>query len=776
MTTRAQIRVRGIVQGVGFRPFVFHQARRRALRGRVQNDAHGVLIDVEGEAAAIEQFLRALQSRPPPLARVESITRSGDLPAAGFGDFQIAASFAGAERSAAVAADTATCADCLAELFDPGNRRYGYPFINCTQCGPRFTIVEGVPYDRALTTMRDFAMCAECRAEYGDPSRRRFHAEPVACAACGPRLYLADAMGRTIAGSTAEAIESTLAMLQDGKIVAIKGLGGFHLACDALNPDAARCLRQRKRRERKPFALMAESVDIVRRYCSVTATERSLLLSSRRPIVLLQRRADSPVPPEVAPGVGTLGFMLPYTPLHHLLLRSFDRPLVMTSGNLSDEPIAYRDGEAQERLGRIADAFLLNDRRIHMRADDSVARVQAGRAVLLRRGRGYAPEAIPTAFEFARELLACGGQLKNTFCLGKKRYAFLSHHIGDLANLETLTSFTEAVEHFKRLYDIRPEVVAHDLHPDYLSTRYALGAPDVERVGVQHHHAHIAACMAEHGLAGPVIGVAFDGTGYGSDGAIWGGEFLLANLADFERRAHFRYFALPGGDQAARQPWRAALSYSLDALGQDGVALELPGWSTLDNAKLALVRDMIAKGINTIPSSSCGRLFDAVSSLLGLRHEASYEAQAAIELEHKACRGVDGHYPFDISSTAPQIIDLRPAIRAIVADIRKRQPVGSIAAKFHNTIAAVIVEVCQRLRRAEGVANVCLGGGVFQNHYLFGRALALLRRRGFQVYHPARIPPNDGGISFGQAAVANARIRQGGSSVSGNSRQDHRRV
>ena len=764
MTTRAQILVRGIVQGVGFRPFVFLQARRRALRGRVHNDSRGVLIDVEGEAAAIEQLVDALQSQPPPLSRIESITRSGALPAAHFDDFQIARSVGGGERSVLISADIATCADCLHELFDPQDRRYQYPFINCTQCGPRFTIVEGVPYDRALTTMRDFALCAACAAEYVDPSRRRFHAEPVACPSCGPRVYWADTSGRIDPGETATAaVEKAIECLQEGSIVAIKGLGGFHLACDALNASAVARLRQRKLRERKPFALMAESIAIVRRYCHVSETEKQLLLSNRRPIVLLERRADCAVPAELAPGVHTLGFMLPYTPLHHLLLRRFDRPLVMTSGNPSDEPIAYRDAEAIQRLGKIADAFLLHDRRIHMRADDSVARVQADRPIILRRARGYAPEAIRTSFEFARELLACGGQLKNTFCLGKKQHAFISHHIGDLANLDTLRAFAEGVEHFKRLYDVRPDVVAYDLHPDYLSTRYALGLTDVEqRIGIQHHHAHIAACMAEHGLDEPVVGVAFDGTGYGSDGAIWGGEFLLAGLAGYERRAHFRYVALAGGDHAVRQPWRAALSYLQDALGSGAAELELPGWNELDDKKVALARDMIVKGINAVPTSSCGRLFDAISSLLGLRHEASYEAQAAIELENTVCRGIADHYSFDVHSGAPQVIDMRPAIRAIVADIRKRLPTGFIAARFHNTIAAVVDEVCQRLRRAEGVSKVCLSGGVFQNTYLLGRALDLLHRDGFDVFYPGKIPMNDGGISFGQAAVANARIRRGG--------------
>ena len=762
MTTRVQILVRGIVQGVGFRPFVFFHAHRRALRGRVQNDSRGVLIDVEGETPAIEQLVQALESQPPPLARIDSITRRGGLPAAHFDDFHIAASVAGGERSVVVAADTAPCADCVAELFDPNDRRYGYPFINCTQCGPRFTIVEGVPYDRTLTTMRDFPLCAECRAEYLDPGRRRFHAEPVACPVCGPRLYWADAAGRIETGSTSQALAQALAGLSQGSIVAIKGVGGFHLACDALNPAAVKRLRERKRREQKPFALMAESVEIVRRYCQVSAVEKDLLLSNRRPIVLLQRRAEAALAAALAPGLDTLGFMLPSTPLHQLLLHRINRPLVMTSGNLSEEPIAYRDDEAMHRLGEIADGFLLHDRRIHMRADDSVARVQAGRPVILRRARGYAPEAVRSSFTFARELLACGGQLKNTFCLGKQRYAFISHHIGDLANLETLTSFTEAVEHFKRLYEVRPEVVAYDLHPDYLSTRYALGLTGIERLGVQHHHAHVVACMAEHGLDRPVIGVALDGTGYGSDGAIWGGEFLLAGLAEYERRAHFRYVPLAGGDHAVRQPWRAALSYLQDALENEIAGLELPGWHDLDGKKVALARDMIVKGINSVPTSSCGRLFDAVSSLLGLRHRANYEAQAAIELENAICQGIDDHYEFDIHSTLPQTIDMRPTIRAIVADIRKRRPVGLIAARFHNTVAAAIAEVCQRLRRDEGISQVCLGGGVFQNRYLLTRALDLLGRRGFDVYYPAEVPINDGGLSFGQAAVANARIRRGG--------------
>ena len=532
MVTRTQILIKGIVQGVGFRPFVFGLARENALRGHVLNNQAGVLVDVEGECHRIDRFIERLKTDSPPLSLVESVTRLDNLDAQNYADFLIVPSRTNGSRSLPISVDVATCADCLREMSDPANRRYRYPFINCTNCGPRFTIIESVPYDRSETTMRDFEMCDACRTEYEDPKDRRFHAEPTACANCGPRLYLSPET--SLAG---DIIDVARELLLEGKIVAIKGLGGYHLACDALNPQAVNNLRQRKYREDKPFAMMAGSVETIKQYCFVSQAEEELLSSPARPIVLLDRKPGTGIPESVAPNVNTLGFMLPYTPLHHLLLDGLDRPLVMTSGNISDEPIAYRDADAANRLGKIADYFLLNDRRIHIRTDDSIVRVVRSKVqgprskVVLRRSRGYAPAPVKTSFTSARQILACGAELKNTFCITRDDNAFVSHHIGDLKNLETLRSFETGIEHFKELFDLEPDVIAYDLHPEYLSTKYALAREDIEtKIGVQHHHAHIASCLADNGACGEVIGVAMDGLGFGTDGKMWGGEFFVADL------------------------------------------------------------------------------------------------------------------------------------------------------------------------------------------------------------------------------------------------------
>ena len=568
MVTRTQILIKGIVQGVGFRPFVFGLARENALRGHVLNNQAGVLVDVEGECHRIDRFIERLKTDPPPLSLVESVTRLDNLDAQNYADFLIVPSQTNGSRSLPISADVAVCADCLREMSDPGNRRYRYPFINCTNCGPRFTIIESVPYDRHGTTMRDFEMCPLCRAEYEDPADRRFHAEPTACADCGPRLYLNP---QSIDG---DPIENTRKLLLEGKIVAIKGLGGYHLACDALNRQAVNILRQRKYREDKPFALMADSVETIEKYCFVSEAEEEVLSSPARPVVLLDRKPGAGIPAAVAPNVTTLGFMLPYTPLHHLLLERLDRPLVMTSGNMSDEPIAYRDDDATDRLGKIADHFLLNDRRIHIRTDDSIVRVTKSKIknqkskILLRRSRGYAPAPVKTSFTSGRQILACGAELKNTFCITRDDNAFVSHHIGDLKNLETLRSFETGIEHFKRLFDLTPDVIAYDLHPEYLSTKYALAREDIEtKIGVQHHHAHIASCLADNAAEGEVIGVAMDGLGFGMDGKMWGGEFFVADLKDAERIAHLDYIPMPGGAKAIREPWRLAAVYLQRAFG-----------------------------------------------------------------------------------------------------------------------------------------------------------------------------------------------------------------
>ncbi|HKP86075.1 MAG TPA: carbamoyltransferase HypF [Blastocatellia bacterium] len=764
MDARVQILVRGIVQGVGFRPFVFSLATRRSLRGHVFNNTSGVMIDVEGEPGAIEQFIAQIKSCPPPLSLVESVERSGDLDPANYTDFRILESDSVGEKFVPISADIATCLDCLKELFDPQDRRHRYPFINCTNCGPRFTIIEGVPYDRANTTMRDFEMCAECKAEYENPLDRRFHAEPTACPACGPRVFLADSGGVEIApdrDGAESVISRARVLLLEGKVIAIKGVGGFHLACDALNSEAVERLRLRKYREDKPFALMAASVDMVRRHCVVTVEEEKLLASERHPIALLAKRADCVIPQAVAPGANTLGFMLPYTPLHHLLLEGFDRPLVMTSGNVSDEPICYDDGDARRRLAPIADYFLLHDRRIHIRMDDSVTRVFDGREMILRRSRGYAPRPIKTAFKFDREILACGAELKNTFCMTRGDYAFVSHHIGDLENLETLRSFEEGVEHFKRLFNLKPEIVAYDFHPEYLSTKYALSLDDeLEKVGVQHHHAHVASCMADNLIEGEVIGVAMDGLGFGSDGRFWGGEFFVADLAHAERIAHLDYIPMPGGAKAIREPWRMAAIYLHRAFGDDFLNLDIPFVRNLDRRVWATLGKMARAGANSPETSSMGRLFDALSSLLGLRSAVNYEGQAAIELEMIADRGCADGYEFE-TGPGSGAIKTEALIRRAVEDLLDGVSPQVVSAKFHRGVADLIATVARRVRDDSKLNRVVLSGGVFQNMFLLTKTCQALRSSGFDVFTHSRVPPNDGGISLGQAAVANARLRSG---------------
>jgi hydrogenase maturation protein HypF len=781
MTMRMNILVRGIVQGVGFRPYVFSLARQRALKGHVFNNATGVVIDVEGEAQSIEQFVRDLHRNPPPLAQIEAVECNADLAPAHYGDFYIIESSDTGKKFVPISADMATCQDCLRELFDPNDRRYRYPFINCTNCGPRFTIIEDIPYDRTRTTMRDFPMCESCRAEYENPLDRRFHAEPVACAECGPRLFLTEARGCSTGSisdlsfaqraldrssgrlrspyriKTNDLIQHAQQLLRDGAILAVKGLGGFHLACDALNAAAVERLRSRKYREDKPFALMADSINIVRQYCVIAEAEETLLGSERRPIVLLERKPEVTIPPAIAPRTTKLGFMLPYTPLHYLLLEKFDCPLVMTSGNVSDEPICYEDREAATRLTNIADYFLWHNRRIHMRTDDSVTRVQAGRERIVRRARGYAPAPIKTAFRFQQQILACGAELKNTFCLTREDYAFVSHHIGDLENLETLRSFTDGIEHFQRLFYLQPEVIAYDLHPEYLSTKYALTRDDIAvKIGVQHHHAHIASCLVDNQVEGEVIGVAMDGLGFGSDGCLWGGEFFVADFAHAERIAHLDYIPMPGGTKAIREPWRMAAVYLERALGDDFLKLDLPFIQQMDQRAWKTLRSMIATKTNSPATSSMGRLFDAVASLLGLRNAINYEGQAAIELETIADRSVNRGYEFAVGSNG--IIKAEPVIQRAVADLLNGRAAAEIAAKFHLAVVQLIVTLAQQVRDERHLSRVALSGGVFQNMFLLERTRQQLAAEGFEVFTHSRIPANDGGISLGQAAVANARL------------------
>ncbi len=760
----ARIHITGIVQGVGFRPFVYALARRHALMGWVRNTSAGVEIEVDGTPQAIEAFVLALREQAPPLAQIDDLRVEQGAPN-GFTDFEIVASQALAQAFQPVSPDVSLCEDCLRELLDPQDRRYRYPFINCTNCGPRFTIIRDIPYDRPNTTMAPFEMCADCAAEYHDPLDRRFHAQPVACPQCGPHLWL-EVGGERVA-ERGEALQAARKLLRQGKIVAVKGLGGFHLACDATDPEAVAELRRRKLRVDKPFALMMPDLQAVQAHCLLEEAAGSLLTGREQPIVILPRRADSTVAPQVAPGQRTLGVMLPYTPLHVLLLEreaGFPPALVMTSGNLSEEPIATDNERARECLSGLADAFLMHDRDIHTRCDDSVVRPLEGRVYSLRRSRGYAPSPIQLPWE-APPLLAAGAELKNTFCLTRERYVFLSHHVGDLQNYETLQAFEQGVAHFEHLFCVRPEALAYDLHPDYLATRYALeraARQGLPAVGVQHHHAHIAACMADNGLEAQasLIGVAFDGTGYGEDGAIWGGEFLLAGYGEYRRACHLAYLPMAGGEAAVREPWRLALAW-LHQVGVDWEA-DLPPVKASSAAARRVLRRQLELGLNAPLTSSMGRLFDAVSALISVRQRVNYEAQAAIELEARVDPDEQGHYEFEIEG---EIVDPAPLIRAVVWDLRAGLPAGRIAARFHRGVARMVLEVCRRLRRDAGLQRVALSGGVWQNMVLIEHTLALLREAGFEVLVHRQVPANDGGLSLGQAAVAAHRIGSGQASA-----------
>lgn len=756
MTVAAyRIHISGVVQGVGFRPFVYNLATRLGLSGWVLNSSSGVEIEASGPPAALEEFIARLRLDAPPLARIEQVTVTPLSPSlVPAGAFVIRHSEAQPDRFQPISPDIAICEDCLRELFDERDRRYRYPFINCTNCGPRFTIIRDIPYDRPNTTMAPFKMCAACQAEYDDPTNRRFHAQPNACPVCGPHVWF---MGEGMELAGEPALQAARRMLREGGVVAVKGLGGFHLACDATNDEAVARLRERKGRVGKPFAIMSFDLATVERYCELNDAERGLITSRQRPIVLLRRRADAPISPLVAPGNRYLGVMLPYTPLHYLLLEpsdGFPLALVMTSGNYAEEPIAIANEEALERLARLADGFLLHNRDIHARCDDSVTRVLSctGKELPVRRSRGYAPYPVHLPFRMP-QVLAVGAELKNTFCLTREKYAFLSQHIGDVENYETLSFFEQMVEQLARTFRVTPEIVACDLHPAYLTGRYAreyAALTSCPLHQVQHHHAHIAACMAEYGLTGerPVIGVAFDGTGYGSDGAIWGGEFMIADYVSFRRIAHLKYMPLPGGDAAIRRPYCTALAY----LWAAGVSWDedLPPVKAAPAPERAVLARQLERALNTVPTSSMGRLFDAVSALAGVRQEITYEAQAAIELEMTVDEGVEEAYPFEPGEE----IDTAPCIRAVVADVRAGVPASVIAAKLHNGVALMIGAVCRRLRQEFGLNEVALSGGVFQNVTLTEKALALLERDGFTVYVHRLVPPNDACISLGQAVIA----------------------
>ncbi len=734
-TIRRILRVSGIVQGVGFRPFVFRVATELGLRGGVWNESGAVVIDVEGGAEALDALTARLVAATPPRAMVERVEVEHAAPA-DLEPFRIRDSAPVRAGAVRVSADLATCPACLRELGDPGDRRFRYPFLNCTDCGPRYSIARSVPYDRPRTTMSAFTMCEPCASEYRDPASRRFHAQPNACPDCGPQVW--------VEGSDrGNPIETVVSALRRGAIAAIKGLGGFHLACDARDRHAVASLRERKRRSDKPLAVMVADLAAAQAEAEVEPRAREALSSSRRPIVLLPQRDDTTLTANVAPGLRQVGLFLPYTPLHQLLMGAFGGPLVMTSGNFTEEPIAATNSDALERLAAIADVFLLHDREIHMREDDSVVWVQLGKERVLRRSRGHVPEPIALGFD-GPAVLAVGADLKNTLCLTDGAAAILSQHIGDLEAYETQLFFEEVRGNLERLFGIEPRLVAHDLHPGYHSTALAVktGLP---RVAVQHHHAHIASCLVDNGRRDRVIGIAWDGTGYGTDSTIWGGEILLADLGHCDRVGRIRPVAMPGGDSAVREPWRMAVSHLLAS----GLTAERVG-----RRERARVESMIDGGVNVVATSSAGRLFDAVASLLGLRDVVSYEGQAAMELEAAADEVAGDSYPLPVVQGEMIEIDPRPLVRQIVADLDSDEPVGRIAGRFHRALARAVVESCRLVRQRTGLSTVALSGGCFQNRLLTELVWDQLDRSGFEVLLHARVPPNDGGISLGQAAVA----------------------
>lgn len=799
-----RVHITGIVQGVGFRPFVYNLATHLDLKGWVKNTSAGVEIEVDGEQDALDSFVRQLRDEAPTLSRIDEFSISFH-PANGFHSFDILHSESVDGAFQPISPDVSICPDCLRELFDPDDRRYLYPFINCTNCGPRFTIIKDIPYDRPKTTMADFPMCPDCEREYKDPTDRRFHAQPVACPVCGPKVWIemsnekrdmivggySSLVARFSSLDSGASITETRRFLAEGKILAIKGLGGFHLACDATNTQAVTELRNRKLRVDKPFALMMPDIETIEQHCFVSDTERELLLSTARPIVLLKRKPESNIVEEVSPKQNWLGVMLPYTPLHYLLFddgpsTTDDEPssivhrslsaLVMTSGNLSEEPIATNNDDARQRLSKLADAFLIHDRDIHIRCDDSVVRifddspltVDHGEAPStvhsplsiypIRRSRGYSPFPVKLPSEVP-PLLAAGSELKNTFCITNKNYAFLSHHIGDMENYETLKSFEMGVEHFEKLFRVKPEAIAYDLHPNYLATRYAFERAEHEglpAISIQHHHAHVAACMAEHGLDGsrPIIGVSFDGTGYGEDGAIWGGEILIADYKSYQRAYHLEYFPLPGGDAAIKKPARTALAL-LWSLGLEWDE-RLDSVAEFRAEDQVVLRTQLERKINTPMTSSMGRLFDVAAALVGVRQNVNYEGQAAIEFEALADSAEAGEYSFGLDQDRIQV---RGVVEALVKDVMAGVHISKISARFHNGLAGSVQEICLKIKSETGIDEVALSGGVWQNITLLGRTLSLLKSGGFRVYIHKKVPTNDGGLSLGQAVIAATRMR-----------------
>ena len=749
---RVRARVDGTVQGVGYRPFVYRLADELGIAGWVLNDERGVLVEAEGSPDAVEAFVARLSSDAPPLAEVRGV-RAEAVAVVGAAGFEIVASERGGAASAPVTPDSASCADCLAELADPDDRRHRYPFLNCTNCGPRFTIVQGIPYDRPLTTMAGFEMCDACQAEYEDPLDRRFHAQPNACPVCGPQARLLERDGTPVEG-----LEDPLAAaaqdLLDGRILAVKGLGGYHLACRADSEEAVAALRARKHREDRPFALLVADVEAARRVVELDEAEEALLTSRARPIVLARRRPDADVAASIAPGAPDLGIMLPYTPLHALLASDARVPLVLTSGNLSDEPIAFDDADALQRLAPIADRFLVHDRPIATRTDDSVVRVVRERPLLLRRSRGYVPASLDLPIASTQQLLGVGAEQKNAFCVAKDGRAWPSHHIGDLKNYETLRSLENGIAHFEALFEVTPEILVHDLHPDYLSTRYALGREDVKLISVQHHHAHLAATLAEHGETGPAVGAIFDGTGYGTDGTVWGGEILVGGLDKVARSGRLRPIRLPGGERAIKEPWRMACAWLTDMR----VALP-PAFEDIAQQRWNMVARMSLQGTGSPFTSSMGRMFDAVAAICGVRLEVSYEGQAAVEFEALADRAAADPYPLEFEHRNEAVaLDPRPMILAVLDDIAAGVPVSTISARFHAGLARATADVLVLVAERRELQLAVLAGGVFQNRLLLELTIDALHTAGLRVLVPETLPPNDGQIAFGQVAIAAARL------------------
>jgi hydrogenase maturation protein HypF len=792
MNHKTSITITGVVQGVGFRPFIYHLANKYNLKGFCLNNSRGILVEVQG--GMVDEFIQEIKTSPPPLSKIEKLTSQIIFSNEVFTDFRIRESLPHEGEFALVSPDISICHECLKELSDPCDRRYRYPFINCMNCGPRYSIIRDIPYDRSSTTMSPFPMCKECNSEYYDPANRRFHAQPNACSVCGPAVWLVEKGQRSdlyINTINYTAVRKAKELLMEGAILAIKGLGGFHLACDAANNDAVKRLRERKRRSNKPFALMAPDSETVQSFCLISEEERTLLEGRVRPIVILKKYLSNSISDAVAPYNKHFGVMLPYTPLHYLIFDTEEirfTALVMTSGNHSEEPIVISNDEAVERLSLIADYFLLHNRDIYMRVDDSIVRSQRriitnfrpeisnskfeisdlkSQIQIIRRARGFVPETIDIEEE-TEDILACGAELKNTFCLVKQKKAILSQHIGDLQNYDTLEFFKECLGNLKNTFRVVPQIIAHDLHPDYLSTRFALeyaaqmDVPHSHIIPVQHHHAHIVSCMVEHHLNREVIGIAFDGTGYGLDGKLWGGEFLTVNKGNFTRKAHLQYIPLPGGDKAVKEPWRMAIAYLYTTFGND-MFDALPSFFKRFNRKdIAIITTMIINNLNSPLTSSVGRLFDAVSSLLEIRDRITFEGEAAIGLETIA-DGNDtkkmGSYPFKIISVEPMLIDLKPLILSIVEDIHKGVDVSVIASNFHYTLANIIVKISKIIQEETGIKDVVLSGGVFQNNLLLTVTVERLKKDGFIVWFHGQVPANDGGISLGQAVVAWERFK-----------------